>query len=618
MASKRTLGKIIFMGASVVLLLVGCGQREPTVPTADEAFDSAAVEMTVAFFEHVPEAATTIGLDEAIVPGTSVRFMDRSTAGNKKRNEALEAALRSLQDVDPDLLSADRQRRHTLLTTLFDGALAPSRVVDYGTTAGDWSFWYSPYAIVQNSGPTIEIPRTLDSLQPVNTAAEARVYLERLANAADSLDGTLENFRTAVAQGAGPPDFIVQKSLAVVEAFARPAAPENAIYLSFRQKLDAAGVEGTDEFAKSALIMIENDVIPAYQRIASYLREILPSAPHEAGVWRLPNGDKLYQAAIYHFTDTHMSAEEIHELGLQEVHRITREMDAIFRAQGYEDGTVGERLQQLLVEPRFLYSNDSDGKAKLLADIQEDIDEMYTLLPQLFVKVPEAALEVRPLPVFSQDSAPDAYYSGPAPDGSRPGIYFINLRDPSDLPSWTMPTLNYHEAVPGHHLDSSAGLSEKRTPLESALYSNASAEGWGLYAEQLAAEVGVYDDDPYGDLGRLQAELYRAGRLVVDTGLHHKRWSREQAIDYMINVTGSTEASSITEVERYVALPGQALGYKLGQLTILELRNEAQQVLGDEFDMRQFNQQILEVAALPLPGIEKALRDWMVSQKQAP
>jgi len=603
---KSGIGVIVGTG----MLLAACGPAE-NAQGPDEMFDAAEQKMTQAFFQHIPEAATTVGLDENIVSGTSVRFMDRSIDGNRERNRALEDALASLQSIDPESLSPKERRRHALFTALFDGALAPSRVVDYGTTAGDWSFWYTPYAIVQNSGPTVEIPRTLTSLQQVNNAAEAEAYLGRLGAAAQALDGTLESFRAAVAQGAGPPDFIIEKSLAVVEAFIEAGAGENPLYVSFVDSLASAGVANADDYTDRALGIIEADVIPAYQRIADYLAEISTSAPHDAGIWRLPNGEALYAAMILHMTDTNKSADEIHELGLREVDRIALEMDSILRSEGYADGTVAERMQLLFVEPRFLYSNDAEGKAALLKDIRTDIDEMYARLPDVFLNVPDVDLAIRAIPDFSQASAPLAYYSEPAPDGSRPGVYFINLRDTAELPSWTMATLNYHEAIPGHHLDSATGVSTASTPLEQALYSNASAEGWALYAEQLAAEMGMYEGDPYGDLGRLQAELFRAARLVVDTGIHDQRWSREQAIDYMVSVTGVDEASAVSEVERYAVLPGQALGYKLGQLMILELRAEAKQVLGDTFDIREFNQQVLDAAAYPLPIIDRSVREWI-------
>jgi len=596
--------------AGALVLLTACGPTEDVQPP-NERFDAAVQEMTTAYFYHVPEAATQLGISEDTVPGTGHRMTDRSVDGNTARNRALEAALADLESIDAESLSSDRRRTHAVLTTLFEGALSPSRVVDYGTTAGAWTLWYLPYSIVQNSGPTVDIPNFLNTQQPVNNAQEAEAYLVRLASVKGALDGALESYRYGVQQGAIPPDFIVEKSLAVVEAFIEPAADQNALYLSFTDRLQEAGIQNAEGYADRALKIIDADVIPAYQRIADYMGEIKASAPHDAGVWRLPNGEALYAAMIRHMTDSNLSADVVHQTGLAEVARITREMDEILRAEGYVDGTVGGRMQQLNVEPRFLYANDAEGKEKLLNALRAQVDDMYAELPNWFRKLPKHKVEVRMVPEFSQDSAPLGYYNPPAPDGSRPGYYFINLRDTALHPSWTLPTLSYHEAVPGHHLDGATAMELDVPPLLKALWSNTSGEGWALYSERLAAEMGMYADDPYGDLGRLQAELHRAVRLVTDTGMHAKKWSREQAIEYMVDVEGVDEASAISEIERYAVWPAQALGYKLGQIKILALREEAKQTLGDAFDIRDFNQQVLEVASTPLPYIETTVRDWI-------
>jgi uncharacterized protein (DUF885 family) len=605
-----------------VALLAACGAAENgTAPAADgrpanEQFDAAVQEMTMAYFSHVPEAATQLGIPEQDVPGTSDRMMDRSVDGDAARNRALEAALAELNSIDAESLSADRRRTHAVLTTLFEGALAPSRVVDYGTTAGAWTLWYLPYPIVQNSGPTVDIPNFLNSQQPVTNAEEAETFLVRLASVEQALDGALESYRHGVQQGAIPPDFVVDKSLAVVEAFIEPPAGQNPLYVSFVDKLQAAEIEDGEAYADRALQIIDAGVIPAYQRIADYLSEIRASAPHDAGIWRLPGGEALYAAMIRHMTDSNLSAEDIHQTGLDEVDRITREMDEILRAEGYTDGTVGERMQKLNVEARFLYSDDAAGKEKLLDDVRTQVDGMYAELPNWFRKLPKYTVEVRPVPEFSQGSAPMGYYNPPAPDGSRPGYYFINLRDTALHPSWTLPTLSYHEAVPGHHLDGATAMELDVPPVVKALWSNTSGEGWALYAELLAAEMGMYADDPYGDLGRLQAELHRAVRLVTDTGMHAKKWSREQAIEYMVDVEGLDEATATSEIERYAVWPAQALGYKLGQLRILALREEAEQALGDAFDIRDFNQLVLEVASTPLPFIESSVRNWIAASSE--
>lgn len=602
---------------AVCAVLAACGSADQpgrpaaAAPPTDRQFDAAVAAMTSAYFYHVPEAATQLGISEDLVPETATRMMDRSVAGNAARNAALEAALASLAGIDAGSLDAGRQSTHAVLTTLFEGALGPSRLVDYGTTAGAWTLWYLPYPIVQNSGPTVDIPNFLTSQQPVTNEEEAETFLVRLATVGATLNGALESYRHGVQQGAIPPDFIVDRSLAVTEAFIEPGADRNPIYLSYVEKLEQAGIEEAEAYADRALHIIDADVLPAYQRIADYLGEIRASAPHDAGMWRLPNGEALYAAMIRHMTDSNLSADDIHRTGLSEVSRITAQMDAILKGAGYTEGTVGERMQQLNVESRFLYANDAEGKQALLNDVRGYVDGMYEKLPEWFREIPDHKVEVRMVPEFSQASAPIGYYNNPAPDGSRPGYYFINLRDTALHPSWTLPTLSYHEAVPGHHLDGATAIDRDVPSLVKALWSNTSGEGWALYAERLAAEMGLYADDPFGDLGRLQAELHRAVRLVTDTGMHAMKWSREEAIEYMVGVEGLDEATATSEIERFVVWPAQALGYKLGQLRILALREEAREKLGEQFDIRDFNQTVLEVASTPLPFIESTVRDWI-------
>jgi uncharacterized protein (DUF885 family) len=301
----------------------------------------------------------------------------------------------------------------------------------------------------------------------------------------------------------------------------------------------------------------------------------------------------------------------VHQTGLDEVARITAEMDAILRAEGYTEGTVGERMQQLGLEDRFLYPNTAEGKEALLADARAQVAGIKEVMPDWFLRQPKHPVEVRPVPDFSQDSAPTGYYNPPARDGSRPGIYWLNVRDTALHPKFALPTLSYHEAIPGHHTHFATTIEQDIPPIVQAIWSNSAGEGWALYAEQLAAEMGMYEGDPYGDLGRLQAELHRAVRLVVDTGMHAKKWSREQAIEYMIDAEGVEESTAVSEIERYAVWPGQALGYKLGMLKILELRAEARQRLGDRFDIREFNDTVLQVASTPLPYIEATVREWI-------
>lgn len=499
---------------------------------------------------------------------------------------------------------------------LFDGALAPSRVADYGSSFDAYGVWYLPYVINQNSGPTVDIPKLMEA-QAVGNADDAQDYLERLKQIPATLDGALDKLRHDVELGAIPPDFIVAKAKAVVDAFAGSAVEQNVLYSSFVDKLGKAQVTGADDFAAQALTLVDDGVLPAYRRVSAYLAEIAPLAPHDAGVWRLPNGEALYRATIRHMTDTDLDADMVHQIGLDEVARISAEMDVLLRAQGYVDGTVGERMAAMGSEERFVFPNTEEGKAALRASIELQMANVEALLPKYFGVMPKHPVELRTVPAFAQDSAPGGYYDGPTSDGSRPGIYWVNLRDTANLPKFSSPTLTYHEANPGHHMQVAIAIDQPAPFIAKSFFSNPTGEGWALYAEALAAEMGLYADDPFGDIGRLRDELHRAIRLVVDTGMHAKKWSREEAIDYMVATEGNARSGAESEIERYAVWPGQALGYKIGMLKIQELRRDAEAAFGDSFDIRQFHDRLLAISSSALPVIETEMRAWIATAPAA-
>ncbi|MBL0164138.1 MAG: DUF885 domain-containing protein [Xanthomonadales bacterium] len=614
-----------------ILVLGACGQREKDVvtPSVDEtapaaadamqasaALDAAVDHLTKSYYQQVPESATYNGAPEELTSAADARLNDRSVAGEAARTSEMENRLAEVRATPTETLSADQLRIRDSLITLFDGALGPTRVVDFGSSFDVYGIWYLPYVINQNSGVTVDIPKLMEAQQTVRNADEAEEYLLRLERFPGILDGALATMRHDVALGAIPPDFIVNKAKAVTDAFAATPAPDNVLVTSFASKLKAADVADANTYSSKALEIVGNGVLPAYQRISAYLGEIAPLAPHDAGLWRLPNGAALYKAMIKHMTDSDLDAEEVHQIGLDEVARITAEMDVLLRAQGYNEGTVGERMIKLSADPRYVFPNTAEGKAQLLASIQAKIDHMNSLLPKLFGNLPKHPLEVRTVPEFSQDSAPGGYYDPPAPDGSRPGIFWVNLRDTAALPKFSAPTLTFHESIPGHHMQMAIAIDQDTPFIAKSFYSNSAGEGWALYAEALAAEMGMYDDDPIGNIGRLRDELHRAVRLVVDTGMHAQKWSREKAIDYMIATEGADQNGAVSEIERYVVWPGQALGYKIGMLKIQQLRKEAEAAYGDKFDIRQFHDHLLAISASALPVIERDMRAWIAKAKE--
>ncbi len=335
-------------------------------------------------------------------------------------------------------------------------------------------------------------------------------------------------------------------------------------------------------------------------------QQLLTKAPNDAGIWAQPNGAAFYQDAIAMLADTDLDADSIHQLGKDEVTRINAELDTLLSAQGYKSGSVAERIIQINNEPRYLYPDTDEGRMLVIADLNRYIDEITPKLGDLFNQSPAYGIEVRSFPKSREASAPGGMYTAPSLDGSQPGIYWVNLRDIKAVPTLKMKTLTYHEVNPGHHWQIASNMEQADLPmLRRIAFFNTYTEGWGMYAELLAKEMGQYDDDPMSDVGRLKAELFRAVRLVVDTGLHYKKWTREQAIDYMMDVGALVKSDAVSEVERYMIWPAQALGYKLGMIKIVKLREQAQQQLGNNFNLKDFHDWILDGGAVPMTLLQK-------------
>ncbi|HXI88251.1 MAG TPA: DUF885 domain-containing protein [Parvularculaceae bacterium] len=604
-----------FVGVAAIILvaLAACQKAPPKDSNAQ--FDALVEDFTKSYFAEMPEMATYLGAPADLAPGADARLNDRSQEADAARRKKMEDWLARLRASDDSALDAHHRLIRDILITYLDGALTPARVVGYGEIFDVYGSWFTPYVVIQNSAAIVDVPNIMTAQQKVATKEDAENYLSRLSAYAPMIDDLIAKMQHDAGLGVVPPDFIIEKTQNVLKGFKADSAAQNPLSTSFAKKLADAKVDGADDYVARANDLIANKVYPAAQKLDDYLGELKKNATHDAGLWRLPHGAELYQAMIREMTDTDMTADEIHEIGLKEVDRITAEMDAILKAQGYAGGTVGERMTALGKEPRFFYPNTDEGRAELLADINAQLTRIKGLLPQWFGVLPKYPLEVRRIPVFSQDSAPRGYYDNSAADGSAPGIYWINLRDTAALPKFSLPTLTYHETIPGHHLQTAIAMAQKDPLILSAIYSNAYAEGWALYSEALVAEMGLYADDPFANLGRLRDELHRAVRFVVDTGLNAKKWSREQAIDYMVKTEGAEPSDAASEIERYVVWPGQALGYKIGMLKIEELRKHAEEELGDKFDIRGFHDAVLTKGSVPLPILEKNVDAWIEKTK---
>ena len=361
---------------------------------------------------------------------------------------------------------------------------------------------------------------------------------------------------------------------------------------------------------------IEQSVYPAYKIFIDYYTALRPRTTTDDGVWKFPDGDEFYAFMLQMMTTSEMTPDEIHQLGLSEVDRIQGEMRVILAAEGYDTSRpIGELLKEISAEDRFMYPDTDEGREQILADYQSILDEISAGLGDWFNIRPEAGLDVERVPEFKEKTAPGAYYGRPAMDGSRPGVFYANLYDIKATPKPGMRTLAYHEGIPGHHFQVALAMEQKELPLFRKMSPfTAYVEGWALYAERVAWEAG-FEHDPYDNLGRLQAELFRAVRLVVDTGIHHSRWTREQAIDYMISNTGMAESAVVAEIERYIVMPGQACAYKVGMIEIMKLRALAERTLGDDFDVREFHDVVLKNGAMPLAILNRVVNDWLAAKQ---
>ena len=509
--------------------------------------------------------------------------------------------------------SLDRQTPSQRLSThILDWFL--SRQVE-----GEKYQWHN-YPVNQLFGVQNEFPSFMANTHRLLAKRDCDYYLQRLGAVGTKFDQLLASLRVREEKGILPPRFVVEKVLKEMNGFVAQPAAENILSSSFKTR--AAGIkELTDaeraDYQKRVETAVTSSVYPAYQKLIDYFNGLLPKTTTDDGVWKLPDGEAFYAFALRQNTTTTLPPQDVHDLGVREVARIEAEMRSILDANGFSNRTIGDAMEALGKDPKFHFSNDDKGRADALAEYTRLISQATERSRKLFVTVPRAKLEVRRVPEFKQATSAGAYYQGGSLDGTRPGVFYANLRDLNEIPKWAMPTLAYHEGVPGHHWQISTAQELKGLPqFRKLIPFTAYQEGWALYTEWLAKKAGWYEGDPFGDLGRLQAELFRAVRLVVDTGIHAKRWPREQAIGYMREKTGMGEKEVTAEIERYIVNPGQACAYKVGMLKIQELRMRAETELGRKFDQRQFHDVVLRNGALPLDILEEEVTAYIQRTKQ--
>ncbi len=568
------------------------------------------------FFERVfaefalkdPELLSSL----RILPSWADWYSDDLTDSSLAREAELQAKLTNdlatLREYDRDALDADTRLSYDML--------------DYflGIQVDGMRFDHHNHPLNQLFGVQNGLPTFMATQHPVASAKEAENYVSRLHKFPRKLGDVLDGVKLREREGIVPPTFVVEKVLTEMRGFVGAAPEQNVLYTSLEEKLGKPEAKSmSDDARKHALAetraAIKTSVYPAYRELIAYYEYLLPKTPGNHGVWSLPDGAAYYAWAVRQHTTTDMAPEEVHALGLGEVARIEGEMDTVLRAQGLTEGTVGARVALIGDRPDQLYPDSDAGRARILADFQTIIDEIDKGLDPYFDVRPKAKVKVERVPVFREKTAPGAYYNTPSFDGSRPGIFYANLRNVAEVQKFGMRTLAYHEAIPGHHFQTTIQQELTGVPtFRKILPFTAFSEGWALYSERLAWEIG-YQENPLDNLGRLQAEMFRAVRLVVDTGMHHKRWTREQAIAYMSDKTGMPSTDVVAEIERYLVAPGQALAYKVGMNRILELREGARRQLGVKFDIKRFHNLVLTGGDMPLTLLDQRVAAWIAAEK---
>jgi uncharacterized protein (DUF885 family) len=567
------------------------------------------------FLMRNPEVFTAIGIaDGSIFDHHSDKLAPYTLEQRDEDYAQLKHFLGEVRRFDRAHLDRQEQITYDILVDQYQSGLEFQR---FPWLQGDELYPVSPMF-----GVEVQLPTFMQTTHVVSNDKTARNYVKRLEAMGVKLDQVTAALERQAQAGVVLPGALLERSLIVIHDTVSAKPEDSALVTSFAARMDkvaALDAARKHELVSAATAAVRDNVYPAYTRMSTALIALKPGAAAQgAGVGRLPDGAAYYAATLRQNTTTDYTPAQIHALGLSEVARITQEMQGLLAAQGLTAGSVGERMAALARDPRFLLPNDDAGRRQALERYQQILDAMAARLPRYFHTLPAKRLRVERVPGSQEKGTSGAYYQQAAMDGSRPGIFFANLRDMSEVPTWSMKTLAYHEGIPGHHLQISTALGLKDLPLirQQTLYT-AYAEGWALYAEQLAADIGMYQDDPWGNLGRLQLELMRAARLVVDTGIHAEGWSRGQAISYMVATTGKSEGEVTSEVERYMAMPGQACAYKVGELKILELRERAKAALGTKFNLPDFHAVILENGGVPLTLLEQLVDEWIARVRGA-
>ncbi len=588
------------------------GIAGPPPPAAQSPQAQAAAVLTLAadnLLAHSPEGATSLGIDTGARAAMRGKLADRSQRGQLALADTLKRDLSLLNSLDTRPLDHATRTSVAVVRSAYDVALAGFSQ-PYGDIAvGGWR--NTPYVVIQNVGAYLDVPKFLDSDHPVKTAADAEAYLARLNAYPAVLDGETGRLKAAAGQGLIAPAFLIDKAVKQMEASLADARTGGGLVESLVRRTREGRIDGN--WSPRAEAITRSAVVPALERQLAELKAQRTGATMDAGLWARPGGDEWYAWGLRASTTTRMTPDEVHAMGREELAELHGRMDPILKKLGYTQGSVGDRMNALAKDPRFKFPDNDTGRAEIHAYIQTWLGKIRAELPRAFRTLVKGNVEVKRLPLAEEPGAPAAYGGAGSIDGSIPGKFWINLRTTELHSKYSLPDLTMHEAIPGHVWQ---GEYANQMPLiRTMLAFNAYSEGWALYAEQLADELGLYDDFEVGRLGYLQSLAFRACRLVVDTGLHAKRWTREQGVEFFVKENGSNPLEVASEVDRYCSWAGQACGYKVGHSEIVRQRGLAQAALGPKYDLRDFNDVVVKGGNVPLDVLAQNVAAYVAGAK---
>jgi uncharacterized protein (DUF885 family) len=599
MMSRRDVLAALASTAALPLLSACMGDRDSAASAGDASARSLLDECAEYLLALFPESATSLGIDTGNRATLRSQLTDRSEAGKKRIAEQVRADLERVSAFDTSGLSYKTRTSFEAVKSAYATALEGFALPYGDITVGSWR--NTPYVVIQNVGAYLDIPRFLDSDHRIENATDAEAYLSRLQSYGKQLHGELGRIQAARELGLVPPSFLLDKAIGQLGLSLKSAREGGSVVESIERRTREKNIPGS--WAERARTIAAQEIAPALEQQLGELQAQHKVATNDPGISARPNGEDFYRWALKASTTTSMTPDEIHELGQSELRDLHAQMDTILKEVGYPRGSVGERMKALADDPKYQFSEGDKGRAEIMAVIDEKLEWIKAQMPRAFNTVVNPNMEVKRLPPEEEPGAPAAYGGAGSIDGSIPGRYWINLRT-TDLHSrYSLPDLSFHEAIPGHIWQ---GEYTHDMPLIRQLLSfNAYSEGWALYAEQLADELGAYETDRVGRLGYLQSLAFRACRLVVDTGLHAKRWTREQGVKFFVDVNGTNPLEAASEVDRYCAWPGQACGYKVGHSEINRQRAKVQAALGSRYDLKAFNDTVVLGGNVPLDVLSK-------------